>query len=660
MRKQAQVTMFMILGLIILLGGLITYAAFTETLIFKPPEEQITTELDTQLRPFENVVRECQERILEEGARILLSRGGYINNPALISVIPPHGNAVELTEGLLIPYWHYIEDGLYKTQRPQLQSNNALSINTQLEEYVDERIAACVPWDNFVEYDIDYSQPTSKITFTSLDTTIQTDWSVRVQANAGTKSYQHFTATVNAPIKHLYDVVEEQIRYLRAASLPERNTLELLSVYAAGNTDIPPISGRMEFTRGFRIWQLDAAKPHLQQVTSLANSFIQVEGSRDAEILISSEPFIENLQLDSLLVSEHNLEETRVTFYTPPTGLYYAVDGNPAVAVPTIMPRPPVIGFLVPMMIDFAFQQDITYPLLIAASKDGYELQAAYQVNIRNNEAQRASTEQAVYSENPCIDAGGSNVDVRIQTQTGASLQEPATILYTCQTLTCVVGETRSATTTQLPACALGTLEAVTTEGFSDPITYTSQAGQESDIILTVYEEREVTLRAEARNIVKQLVYEQGMPVGFEFVLSETISPVQADIILIRQNSNYVVAGRTGETISIVPGTYDILLIEVTDFEPPYIIPGKEFSTGLFSSETIPAMPIPTLPTAYLEQKGVTIGVASGDELVITAASIPMQRVGGVLRPIGIDDVFDLEILEVLFSHVEENPVRFR
>jgi hypothetical protein len=176
-----------------------------------------------------------------------------------------------------------------------------------------------------------------------------------------------------------------------------------------------------------------------------------------------------------------------------------------------------------------------------------------------------------------------------------------------------------------------------------------------------VHQPREVEIQVIGKNIIKQLV---DVTTGeTEFVVSDTTTPVDAQVIMTRQDAEYAVYANSGEKTEIVPGTYDIVVIGVQDFNPPWIIAEDEICSGIppfRECEIIDEVQLETLPLVYLEQNDVEIGVSNKETLIIEAPSIPTRQENGQIRPIGIQTVFDLEILEVLFEHEAQDFIYFQ
>lgn len=641
MNKQAQITMFIIVGLVILLLAIIGYVAFETDLIFKPPEAQVTSELETQLRPFTNVVAECQERILSEGAQILLKNGGYIDNPALVATLLPQGNAVELPGGNTIPYWHYFESNQQQSMRPDLYGTNSQSVSQQLATYVDERLEACIPWQNFPEYDFEYSEYQSSLEFTDHQTTIVTAWDVDVQTPAGQRSYEEFQATIDAPILHLYDVVSEQINTFVQTSTPENNLINLLSFYATGASDLPPLYGTIGFMPDYKIWNLQEGRVELAEIISRSNNFMQVYGSSEPRLIASDQDVMNELQFDGLQLSSYDVTQTQIDFYTPFEQLYYQVDKNPAVAIPEYQPRLPLIGAFVPPMADTNFAHDITYPLIISAKKGDYELVAAYEANIRQTEPVYFSDDiGSVEQENLCTQPGGSQATIRVSRFDQAPLEQPVQILMDCQAVTCPLGETTTQIQTQLPTCSFAGISAFDSELVSQTVPVDSQAGGSEEIELILYEPQETTLQIRAREIV---------PTGEnQYSAAPTSSPSPAEAIFIRKESPYVAQGVSGDTIELVPGTYDILVIRMLDFEPAFTIPQEEVCEG-DECTIIEEITFESLPVVYRKYEDVEIQTVQ-DETTLIAKSLATQTIDGVEKPYQLVSYRELGLIGALFD----------
>jgi hypothetical protein len=167
MNKKAQVTVFMIIGAIILaVGGVFLYSQSQAAEKSVPSVyikgEKIPTEFDA-IREY---VDSCIYKVSVDGLKLAGEHGGYISmddneiNKESFKITPEatESDAVIFSPGsdLVIPYWWYLKSEndcvgkcMYSSKRPDLrQSEN--SIEKQLERYVKRNLKTCL--DDFKEF----------------------------------------------------------------------------------------------------------------------------------------------------------------------------------------------------------------------------------------------------------------------------------------------------------------------------------------------------------------------------------------------------------------------------------------------------------------------------------------------------------------------------
>ena len=94
--SKGQVTIFMIVGILLLLTTVLIFFFQSETFGFKPGELFLT-----ERGKVENYILGCLEEVANEGLLKLGSQGGYVELPLGIE----RDELSRLNMGLLIPYW---------------------------------------------------------------------------------------------------------------------------------------------------------------------------------------------------------------------------------------------------------------------------------------------------------------------------------------------------------------------------------------------------------------------------------------------------------------------------------------------------------------------------------------------------------------------------
>lgn len=604
MKQQAQVSIFVIVGLLLLLGVIISVTVFADFLSYRPDPTQVTSELETELQPLVFSVNECQELLLEEASHKILRGGGYLDatSAGLQATINPASNSVQLNEDTIIPYWRYSRAGQELTNKPALNGPQQTSIATQLASYVDERLVDCAQLESYSQYDITARSPRSIVTFSNDQTRIDTTWSVTVETAIGVKEYDGFEAEVDAPVQRLYRLAEQLTDITQSTRLVENRVLDWLAIYE-GLNNLPPISGSVELSRNFNVYPIRDAREELDLVTARALTHITLQGSENFRLRAWEDEGLNQIAVNSIIPrTTYTHSDTRFEAYNPTTNhpstqTYLRINGNRAVAMPEVNRiGGGIIGAVLPPLVDNTFNYDVIFPVIYELSHNEYTLQVAYQAAIADN--QPAETQDLTDFEevNFCDDRGGERINIRTNP---AGIQATAT--FSCGQITCGLGETHDGRLqAELPACASGELNLYTDERYSDTITISSgtDASEQGpiDVEVDLYEPRSIQVNLQA-SIVRQ--------VGEDYQLNDATSGAEATTFFIRQDAPFLGQLETGNgEVDLIPGTYEVIAISL--YEGERVI---EAETRNIEGETVhlPEVDLSGMPLVYLELQEVVI-----------------------------------------------------
>ncbi|MEM4254007.1 MAG: hypothetical protein QXR48_01315 [Candidatus Woesearchaeota archaeon] len=131
MTKKGQITIFIIIGLILLVSiAIATY--LTTRQVIKPIEEEVIVPED--IRPVYEFVQTCANDIAREGLGILGLQGGFINLPGIIERTPTAHIPIDSANYFKVPLWYY--EGEDRTPSPTYMER-------EISRYVNERLKEC-------------------------------------------------------------------------------------------------------------------------------------------------------------------------------------------------------------------------------------------------------------------------------------------------------------------------------------------------------------------------------------------------------------------------------------------------------------------------------------------------------------------------------------
>ena len=166
MNKKAQVTIFAIIGVIVLITGSLFF--YSQTQIEKQiiPDAYLKEKIPAEFDAIKKYVDDCIYKVSVDGLELAGQHGGYISmvdpeiSTASFKIIPEatESDAVIFSDGsnLAIPYWWYLQsvndctgECRYGSKRPELRDSEN-SIEKQLERYVKKNLKNCI--NNFEDF----------------------------------------------------------------------------------------------------------------------------------------------------------------------------------------------------------------------------------------------------------------------------------------------------------------------------------------------------------------------------------------------------------------------------------------------------------------------------------------------------------------------------
>ncbi len=250
--KKAQITVFIILGIILLFGaGTAIYmkqAGIGPAKIFQ-----------TKTPPVEEFIKACMEKTAEEGIRALGTQGGFISIPEEIAANPSRfitiipGVPAELAPK--VPYWYW--EG--KTIVPGLRF-----MEQQVEYYIDQNIQTCI--NNFTGFRDQFDIKTgdkwkSNVVFADKDTVVSLDWDVEIKEKGQEKvtKKKQFLVNLDVKVKRMYELARELLDAENKKKMFEKMTIDLMASFPS--KDIP-FDG-LTLKCGREVWRLSQIKEKL-------------------------------------------------------------------------------------------------------------------------------------------------------------------------------------------------------------------------------------------------------------------------------------------------------------------------------------------------------------------------------------------------------------
>ena len=476
-QKGAQASIFLILGVLILIGGSIFF--FIED-AKQQGELPATTEeaatVPSQFAPIQGFVEECLRQTGEEALILIGESGGYVSitDPAYrvdsfaISRNPTESDALSFSKADLgsgaVAYWWYLKspNGCKGTcelssKRPALTGGRT-SIEGQLESYVENNIEGCLSdFSSFQEGGFavkTFRDPQVNAKIGEEDVSLALSYPLEMSIDGQTHTTERFGATLDAPLKQMYDLatqitnLEAQYRFL------ERHTLNLLVAFSGISKErLPPMSDvRFDFGSTMRWSKRDVEN----KITGFLGGYTQLfqsEGTANFDRNLFSDELAQRLY-DSTLIpnpSGKDFDGIEAQFtYLDLWPIYFDLNCNGDVCKPaSANSLLTVIGLQT-----YRFAYDLSYPVLVeltdteALNGRGYTFRFALEPNIRNNEPMPVDfvpLEMAQFEEASLLcderQRTSGTITLDAKDSSGFPLSD-AQVLYTIMDTSCYIGTT--------------------------------------------------------------------------------------------------------------------------------------------------------------------------------------------------------------------------
>ncbi|MDP3989867.1 MAG: hypothetical protein Q8Q01_01530 [archaeon] len=417
--KKGQITIFIIIGIVILFtfAGILYFTSGSIQQKFTSEGLPILSSVPEEFRPVQSYTEQCVGQLAKRGLLILGDQGGYIY-PELAgefsSTNPTDSDGLNL-EPLKVPYWHYntppnsAKNIAISSLKPEIKKADdpALSMESQLERFIDERIDGCLnDYAPFTSQGFDVVQDpdkTIKVTIGDGLVDFRMDMDVSVSIGDASTDLNVFFVRVPLDLRHYYEVAEQIANAEKEFNFLERQGLELISVYSRKDAQaLPPTSDTGYQLFSSLSWQEDTVE---QQYKGLLTSYVPMLRFLGSErFYYSTFPESERLAqhvVDNMVLPLSGADDVGVSFDYFGWNPYFKTNSEDGI----IKPNSIYINYEI---LSFGNQQyethyDVSYPVLVtikdeaAFNGEGYRFVMALESNIRNNRPAEDESVREVY-----------------------------------------------------------------------------------------------------------------------------------------------------------------------------------------------------------------------------------------------------------------------
>ncbi|MGV8086448.1 MAG: hypothetical protein ACP5N1_02345 [Candidatus Woesearchaeota archaeon] len=418
--KRGQITIFIIIGIILLFIVALTIYFSSSFNKVRPPVQQLL--VDDELKPIQVYVTDCLSATAKEGLIRLGQNGGYITVPSGMKIDPvrPQNSDAIFFDPQVIPYWYYMKPcsessiGCIIVTNPSVCEKGVRcivpytgdnSIEEQLNTFIETNIDKCLA--NFEPFKDRYDITTGKIV---VDTRIaesevgfKLDYPLDVKIIGSNRNakipyfYTEHEVNLGKIYKFALEIRDAEQNY----TFLERNTLNLISVYSGIDSNkLPPMSGMDILNFEKKYWIHSEVKEKLMSDILPYTMLLQITNAGNYQKIYSRSTDPKTISFEDGLYESMTLQVSNNTYFELDANIYYPQDseiyfriGDNEIIKPDTFDAGDdifmkIIGFVAN---DYSFRYDLTYPVIVsikdrdAFNGEGYVFNYAMQANIRQN-----------------------------------------------------------------------------------------------------------------------------------------------------------------------------------------------------------------------------------------------------------------------------------
>lgn len=414
--KRGQVTMFVIVGLAILLLVGVAYLAIDTG-------EAPTLQAEQDVALVRNLVQQCLQQTGQEAVQQTAQRGGYY---ALASIQERtnYESQVLTMAGQKIPLWHEVHScqendlGCIGDNRPALCSgrdcplqidggNPDVTWQSSIEQYIEDNLAGCLAGFEQLPLQIEIeNRPDTSVRIRDDSVLLELEYPLSVlTTDQNQVELDEFTTTLDVNLVQTYELATQIYALERDTLFMEEQFLSLLTAYSGIDSEIPPMR-EAQLTGGERFWVRRNVQDTIEEQVLPFLNFLQIVNAMESYAPIESPNVDEEMQgyaagafnyMDLKLGSK--VYPLGVQFEYPYQDIYLDINGEEFLSGKE-MPGTDfmsIVGGLT--FIEYKFSYDVTFPLVVritdpaAFNGQGLDFYYAMEANILNNQPLNTSAD---------------------------------------------------------------------------------------------------------------------------------------------------------------------------------------------------------------------------------------------------------------------------
>ncbi|MFC1691473.1 hypothetical protein ACFL0W_04810 [Nanoarchaeota archaeon] len=409
--KKSQITVFIILGLLIVTAGFVIFSVQRSTQK-EIPLDVIIEDVEPEILPVKTFVESCLNKLSKEAILKLGSHGGYID-PLLTTYVdmgfnfdivnPAEADGVTLSynQFSFVPYWFYLKSPS-ECLDCQWSINNIPPnelIEYEIAAYVETNLPVCLDdfkgfeYQNFVVEE--QSPPRARAMLAETDVVVGLEYPLEVRRGERKSEFKNYVVKHQVNLRRILQlskaiaVTEANYNYL------EYVLSHIITINSGIDANLLPPIGDADSSFSTTTWILPMVEMKLKDLIRDNIPLLQLNGTKGVEKPEFNDDYLQGIyDVFWLDLFETSFEELGVSFiYDPSWNIYIDIkprDGN------RLTPESVRSSFGVPFVPSYqsntyTFYYTVGLPLVIevkddeAFDKEGYSFLFAIEANLKNN-----------------------------------------------------------------------------------------------------------------------------------------------------------------------------------------------------------------------------------------------------------------------------------
>jgi hypothetical protein len=481
MKKRGQITIFIIIAIVLVVGVILFF-------IFRSPSTK--SELPATIEPVYNSFLSCLEDYTSVGINVLGSQGGYIETPDFEpgSYYMPFSSHLDFM-GSAVPYWYYVS----RNNIPKEQVPTKKIMEEQLEDFIEQKIRGCV-FEDYKKQGFEIlleDNVNARVSITDEDVRVDLKMGLEIERGEDRALVSNHGLIVKSKLGTLYNSALKIYEYEQNNLFLEEYGVDVLRLYA-------PVDG-VELTCSPVSWNADQIFNNLSEALEANIQALKVKGGEYSLRNKEDKYFVLDLNVDSNVRFLNSKNWTNSFSVTPSeNGILLAkpVGNSPGMGI---------MGFC---YVPYHFVYDVKYPVLVQLFEGEEFFQFPLAVVISGNLPRNsADSTPFILPEVEICGYENSVNEVRVYDSKSRPISD-AKVYYQCSAERCEIGKTNSAgiLNADFPQCVNGFVS-VSAEGYSDAKEIHSTVSPGSlDIFMDRIYELDLELDLDGRGFSNQAV----------------------------------------------------------------------------------------------------------------------------------------------------------